>query len=183
MGAERLTLLAVALAALAAGCRGTGEAGTDTATTPEPPGERAVVEWVADGDTLMLTSGAKIRLVQIDAPELRSDCFGRAALDALARLAPKGTRVRLVRDPALDDRDVHGRLLRYVFVGRENVNVELVREGAASPYFFGGDRGRYADDLLDAVDEARSARRGYWGACPAAELDTRLGSVTGPVAG
>ena len=62
----------------------------------------------------------------------------------------------------------------------ENVNVELVREGAASPYFFRNDRGIYARELLDAVDEAREARRGYWGACPAAELNTGLGSVTGP---
>ena len=63
------------------------------------------------------------------------------------------------------------------------MNVELVREGAASPYFFRNDRGRYADDLLDAVDDAREAHRGFWGACPGAELNTGLGSVTGPVAG
>ena len=179
MGAERL-ILAVVLAALATGCQGTSETGTETATAQAPTGEQAVVEWVNDGDTLTLTSGAKVRLVQIDAPELHSDCYGRAALTALVHLAPKGTRVRLVQDPALDARDVHGRLLRYVFVARRNVNVELVREGAASPYFFRNDRGRYADDLLDAVDDAREARRGFWGACPGAELNTGLGSLTGP---
>jgi endonuclease YncB( thermonuclease family) len=75
--------------------------------------------------------------------------------------------------------DEHGRLLRYVYVGDTNVNVELVRRGAASPYFFRNERGRYADDLLDAVEDARDARRGYWGACPDAELNTGLGSVTG----
>ena len=48
-----------------------------------------------------------------------------------------------------------------------------------SPYFFRNERGRYAGDLLDAVDEARDARRGYWGACPAAKLNTGIGSVTG----
>ena len=179
MGAERL-ILPVVLAALAAGCRGSGGPGAEAPTATAPRGEQAVVEWVNDGDTLTLTSGAKVRLVQIDAPELHSDCYGRSALKALVRLAPRGTRVRLVRDPALDARDVHGRLLRYVFVSRRNVNVELVREGAASPYFFRNDRGRYADDLLGAVDEARGARRGFWGACPAAELNTGLGSVTGP---
>jgi micrococcal nuclease len=87
--------------------------------------------------------------------------------------------VSLAADPTLDDRDRYGRLLRYVFVRGENVNVELVREGAASPYFFRKERGEYADELLDAVDEARQARRGYWGSCPAAELNTGLGSVTG----
>ena len=49
---------------------------------------------------------------------------------------PKATRVRLVRDPSLDDHDRYGRLLRYVLVDDTDVNLELVRRGAASPYFF-----------------------------------------------
>ena len=81
----------------------------------------AVASLVNDGDTLTLTNGAKVRLVQVDAPELETDCYGRPALKALVALAPKGTRVRLVRDRSLDDRDRYGRLLRYVFVGTENV--------------------------------------------------------------
>ena len=56
-----------------------------------------------------------------------------------------------------------------------------MREGAASPYFFRKERGRYAEALLDAVDEARARSAGATGA-PArrAELNTGLGSVTGP---
>jgi micrococcal nuclease len=175
VGAERLILLLL-VAALAAGCRTDRQ--TDTTATPGQS-TTSVVEWVNDGDTLTLTSGAKVRLVQVDAPELETDCYGRPALKALIVLAPKGTRVRLVRDRGLDDRDRYGRLLRYVFVGSENVNVALVRNGAASPYFFRNERGRYAGELLDAVAEARTAHRGYWGACPRAELDTGLGSITG----
>ena len=38
---------------------------------------------------------------------------------------------------------------------------------------------RYAAELLDAVDDARDAGRGYWGACPDAALNTGLGSITG----
>jgi micrococcal nuclease len=135
---------------------------------------------VNNGDTLRTTSGARIRLVQIDAPELHTDCYGKAALAALRRLAPAGTEVTLVRDPDLDATDRYGRLLRYVVVGGRSVNLELVREGAASPYFFHGDVGRYARDLLTAVDEAKAASLGYWGSCPQARLDTRLGSITGP---
>lgn len=162
------------VAVLAAGCQGSEKAGTTTTSRAA-----AVVEWVNDGDTLTLANGGKVRLLQIDAPELETDCFGRAALQALIALAPKGTRVSLASDPKLDDRDRYGRLLRYVFVQGENVNVELVRAGAASPYFFRKERGAYAEELLDAVDEARQARRGYWGSCPGAELNTGLGSVTG----
>ncbi len=135
---------------------------------------------MSDGDTLRTTAGRKIRLVQIDAPELHGDCYGKAALSALRRLAPKGAHITLVRDPKLDNVDRYGRLLRYVLVSGTNVNVALVREGAASPYFYRGDRGRYAGALLAAVDEARSANRGYWGTCPRAQLNTGVGSITGP---
>lgn len=134
---------------------------------------------MSDGDTLRLRDGRRVRLLQIDAPELHGDCFGKAALTALRRLTPAGTRVTLVADRRLDRSDGYGRLLRYVFVGGRNVNVELVRRGAASPYFFRGRRGRHAIDLLRAAREARGARRGYWGACPRAELDPAAGSITG----
>jgi micrococcal nuclease len=163
-------------AILAAGCEGSE---TPDAEAPEAAGERATVEWVNDGDTLTLVDGRKVRLVQVDAPELTTDCYGRTALRVLIGLAPKGTSVVLVRDPELDDRDQHGRLLRYVLVSERNVNVELVRRGAASPYYFRNERGRYAGALDDAVEEARRERAGYWGSCPAAELNTGLGSVTG----
>lgn len=134
---------------------------------------------VSDGDTLRTTAGRTIRLVQIDAPELQGDCFGKSALSTLRRLTPPGTRITLARDPDLDATDRYGRALRYVFVGGTNVNVALVRQGAASPYFFRGDRGRFAQDLISAVDEARKARRGYWSACPGARLDPNRGSITG----
>ena len=53
-----------------------------------------------------------------------------------------------------------------------NVNYALVREGAASLYFFRGDRGRYARDLLDAVDEGMRLLARLLGRLPAGRLDT-----------
>ncbi len=178
-GGLRSAATAIVLLA-AAGCTTTSTSPAPPATTAGGAGETVTVSRVSDGDTLGTTAGRKIRLVQIDAPELHGDCFGKAALGALRKLTPPGTRITLVRDPKLDAIDRYGRQLRYVLVGGTNVNVALVRQGAASPYFFRGDRGRFARALLDAVDEARQASRGYWGACPGARLDTRRGSVTGP---
>jgi micrococcal nuclease len=132
--------------------------------------ERGRVASIADGDTLRLTDGRRIRLVQIDAPEPGSECFGAAAERELAGLAPPGSDIELERDPSLDERDRFGRLLRYVSVEGDNVNLALVERGAAAPYFFRGERGRYADDLLDAAEAARAGGRGLWGACPAAQL-------------
>ena len=81
-------------------------------------------------------------------------------------MLPVGARVRVERDPALDDIDRYGRLLRYVFKGRLNVNVDLVRKGAASVWFYDGDRGRYADQLLRAAENARASSAGPAGRVP-----------------
>ena len=138
-----------------------------------------MVKRVGDGDTLDVRSGLRVRLVQVDAPELgEGECFARESKRELERLVPPGTAVELEPDRTLDDVDRYGRLLRYVMREARNVNVELVRRGAATPYFFRGDRGRHAAELLAALDEARRARRGMWGACrvtwtPTRAVDTR----------
>lgn len=116
----------------------------------------------------------------MDAPELGRECHGDASRDALDRLAPAGTELRLERDPRLDDVDRHGRLLRYAFAGTTNLNVELVRAGAAAPYFYRGEQGRHARRLVAAAHEARSGRRGLWGACPAARFRPERQVDTGP---
>jgi len=135
-------------------------------TSPEPTRESATIERNGDGDTLDVRGGKRVRLVQIDAPELgEGECYARESQRELERLAPRGTRVELEADPRLDDVDRYGRLLRYVHATDANLNVELVRKGAAAPYFRGGDEGRYADELLAAVDEARQENRGMWGSC------------------
>src|SRR6188472_4730289 len=67
--------------------------------------ERAVVASVTDGDTLRLRDGRRVRLVQIDAPELGSgECYSRAARTGLLRLVPVGSAVvaRGRRGPRLD---------------------------------------------------------------------------------
>src|SRR5690242_259403 len=88
----------------------------------------ATVAYVYDGDTLTLTSGYRVRLVQIDTPELGSgECYSRAAKSALVSMVPAGSRIGLETDPRLDKVDRYGRLLRYIHRGSLNVNVELVR--------------------------------------------------------
>jgi endonuclease YncB( thermonuclease family) len=131
-----------------------------------------VVGSVTDGDTLRLTNGLRVRLLQIDTPELGSgECYSRAARTALLLRAPVGSRVVLEADPRLDRVDRYGRLLRYVHRGSMNVNVALVRAGAAAPYFYSGDRGRYSARLLVEARSAKAAKRGLWGSCPATVLD------------
>jgi micrococcal nuclease len=174
-GPAGLGMVVLALLALAPGA----SCGESTAAAAPPRAGAGVVASINDGDSLRLRDGRRIRLVQIDAPEDPAECFGRAATRVLVRLAPRGTAVRLVADPALDERDAHGRLLRYVFAGGRNVNLALVRAGAAAPFFFRGARGRYAGALLEEAREARASGRGLWGACPGTRLAPGRGIDTG----
>lgn len=130
-----------------------------------------VVGSVYDGDTLTLTDGRRVRLLQIDTPELGSgECYSRVARTVLRGLTPVGSRVVLEADARLDRVDRYGRLLRYVKRAGLNVNMEIVRLGAAAPYFYRGERGRYASRLLDTARQAKSAKRGLWKACPSTVL-------------
>jgi micrococcal nuclease len=124
---------------------------------------KTVVASITDGDTLRLTSGQRVRLLQIDSPE-SGDCYAREARAELSRLAPAGKSITLEVDSQLDRVDRYGRLLRYINRGGTNVNLELVRRGAAVPYFYDGERGRYASRLLDAERAAKRSGRGLWGA-------------------
>ncbi|MDX6514803.1 MAG: micrococcal nuclease [Gaiellaceae bacterium] len=141
----------------------------------------ASVARVIDGDTLVLRGGVRVRLVQIDAPELSgSECYATQARAALSRLLGARAQVTVLTDPGLDQQDRYGRTLAYVVKGGVNMNLALVRMGAAAPYFFNGDRGRYAASLLSAATSARAAKQGLWGACPGARLDpTRALSTDG----
>src|SRR5215211_8669267 len=87
------------------------------------PAATYAVEHVIDGDTIVLTTGTHVRLVQIDAPELSGgECYATSSRSTLARLLPAGTRVRLELDPQLERVDRYGRTLAYVRKGAENVN-------------------------------------------------------------
>jgi micrococcal nuclease len=165
--------LAAVAAALALAACSTNES--------EAPQQDAEVARIGDGDSLELADGTRVRLVQVDAPELgEGECYGAQATAALRRLLPPTTSIRLEADPRLDDVDRFGRLLRYVHRDGLNVNLELVRRGAASVWFVGGDRGRYADELLDAAEDAQDEGRGLWSACPGTELDPESAVATRP---
>ena len=157
MARPLVTLVAAAVSAMAllAAC-----AETETVVS------EATVQRVADGDSIVLLGGTRVRLLQIDAPELgNGECYGRESLRELERMLWPGDAIVLESDPLLDRIDRFRRLLRYVLSADTNVNVELVRRGAATPYFRRGIRGRHADSLLDAVDDARGEQRGLWAAC------------------
>jgi micrococcal nuclease len=163
--------LAVAAGALA------GAAATQSA----PPTPR--IAHVIDGDTAALVDGRRVRFVQIDAPEVYpdSECYGAQAFAAARRLLPRGTPVRLEAEPATDRVDQYGRLLRYVIRAADgvNVNVRLVADGAATPYFYAGRRGRYSAELERVSRRAHGAALGLWRRCPGTPYDPYHPAATG----
>jgi micrococcal nuclease len=144
------------------------------------PAETGRVARIVDGDTVALADGERVRLLQIDTPEPGTgECYSRAATRELQRLLPVGAVVTLEADAQLDRTDAYGRLLRYVRYGGRNLNLELVRRGAATVWLYRGERGRYATQLLAAARSARAAKRGLWGACPRAVWDPFAAADTG----
>ncbi len=167
MSVRAYLLLSVAVAFLAA------PAAAVSAGQPTP--RIFHVARVVDGDTIELVDGERVRLVQIDTPEVYfgAECYGEQASAITRRLLPPGTAVSLAFEPATDRVDQYGRLLRYVIRARDrlNVNVYLVRIGAAAPYFYGGRRGEYARLLDRLARRARALRLGLWGRCPHVPYD------------
>jgi micrococcal nuclease len=139
------------------------------------------IDRVIDGDTVALANGQRVRLVQIDTPEVYFgvECYGRKASAATKRLLPPGTRVRLLPEPATERVDIYGRWLRYVVrTDGVNVNLRLVAVGAAAPYFYLHRRGRYAARLERLAHTAQRKKLGLWKACPHTKYDPYHGVRT-----
>lgn len=131
----------------------------------------ATISKVYDGDTITLSSSEKVRFLQIDTPELSpAECYGEEARNALIALVNSPGQLTFKTDPNLDKVDRYGRLLRYVFIGKTNINLKLVEIGAAAPYFYKGDKGLYSAQILKAAQNAKAKSLGLWKTCPGTQL-------------
>jgi endonuclease YncB( thermonuclease family) len=138
------------------------------------------INSIIDGDTIKLTTGQSVRLLQIDTPEIRgSECYSLESSQALAKLLTIKGKRKITTDPNLDEVDRYGRLLRYLFIGKTNVNLKMVELGAAAPYFYRKELGKYSKKLLSAAQKAQAKKIGLWAACPSARLDPYSALSTG----
>ncbi len=149
------------------GCLQSGEVSTPVESMVETDGS-GIVTSITDGDTLRLeVDGAelRVRLTGIDTPEVHPEleCFGAEAEQALARLAPVGSRLSFTYDR--DPRDRYDRELLYLFTADGTfINLDLVAQGYAEAMLV-EPNDRYVDDLRVAEGDAREAGRGLWGEC------------------
>jgi endonuclease YncB( thermonuclease family) len=126
---------------------------------------------IYDGDTITMADGLKVRLLQIDAPELaEGECYADKAKATLVSLLSKKGAITLKVDPVSASFDRYGRALRYIFVGKVNVNLEMVKQGAAAPYFYQGEKGKYSAAMLKAAEDAKYYKVGLWKDCPGTQL-------------
>ncbi len=127
---------------------------------------------VVDGDTITMSDGEKVRLVQIDSPELgTNECFAIQAKNQLSKLLNRSGNAVLKADPNLDVVDRYGRSLRYIFIGKTNINLRMVEIGAAAPYFYRSELGIYSNQLIRAAERAKKNNLGLWKVCPETKLN------------
>jgi len=129
--------------------------------------ETARVAFVIDGDTIVLENGEKVRYIGIDTPEYdfnetgASECFGRQARERNRELV-QNKAVTLRRD--VSDRDVYGRLLRYVYSGEVMVNKLLLEEGYADIMSIPPDTA-HKNAFEEIREYARKVPLGLWKEC------------------
>jgi len=130
--ANRLLLILFAVALATVGVllvRDGASPDRDPETLAGKSSVRVTVSEVVDGDTVVIDSGAHVRLIGIDTPE-REECGHRAASDALRTLV-EGRRITLVNPESVQDKDSYGRLLRYVDRSGRDAGHDLLRTGLA----------------------------------------------------
>ena len=111
------------------------------------------VSKVIDGDTIV-ADGEHIRLLGIDADERGYDCYDEAKEQMERWILDK----EVVLEKDKTDKDQYGRLLRYVILDGENINIKLVRKGLAVARFY-RDR-EYESEILFGEKAARTAKIG-----------------------
>ena len=130
--------------------------------------ETASVARVVDGDTIEIGTGAKVRFIGVDTPEVhgKTEYYGAEA-SAYVKSMLERQKVLLFKDVSETDR--YGRLLRYVFIYGDPVmfNERLVREGYANTATFPPDVA-FAERFAALEREAREQGVGLWGAADAA---------------
>ena len=120
-----------------------------------PAGE--FVEYVNDGDTFKTVEGDSIRMLGINTEETGYP-HSSSAKHRLEELLNSGE-IRLEKD--IEEVDIYGRLLRYVWAGDVFVNLELVREGYAHVYVIPPNT-KYWDDFKAAEQEAIDGQKVLW---------------------
>lgn len=95
-------------------------------------GSEVFVTKIIDGDTIVVEGGYHIRLLSIDADEFGFPCYQ----DAKTRLEKLILNKEILLEKDKTDIDQYKRCLRYVFLDKQNIDLQLVKEGLAIARFY-----------------------------------------------
>ena len=90
-----------------------------------PDGAIKLATKIIDGDTFLIEGGYSVRILGIDADERGYPCYDAAKNRLEEFILNKEVRL----EKGVEDKDQWCRYLRYVFLGDQNISLELVKEG------------------------------------------------------
>jgi len=135
------------------------------------------VKRVVDGDTFVTESGERVRLIGINAPEMK-EFYGIEAKEHLKDLI-EGKDVELTSDHKSKDKDRYSRLLRYVILNDMDVNEQMILEGYA--YALLKYRFDKSEAYSEAETEAKEQQLGMWKYTEAERIEPQNIPVNTPI--
>lgn len=133
-----------------------------TACLATAPQQKATLDYVVDGDTLVLSDKRKIRVLGINTPEMHppAEAMSKEATDAAKALLPKNSNITLYT--SFEAKDRHGRTLAHV-VNHEGVNLakRLLSQGLAAAIAIQPNT-RCANHYKALEETARDKKLGLW---------------------
>jgi micrococcal nuclease len=130
------------------------------------------IDHFIDGDTIAVNMNGNVesvRMIGVDTPETHRpntpvQCYGPEAASFTQAQIRKYGRVRLEADPLDTNRDVYGRLLRYVYTpGGTLLDEKLIQKGYGFAYLsFPFTK---SDQFAADQAAAQQAKLGLWGNC------------------
>jgi endonuclease YncB( thermonuclease family) len=135
------------------------------------PGLYSINHYV-DGDTIAVNMNGSvetIRFIGVDTPETHKpntpvQCYGPEAAAHTKKVISKFGKVRLQADPLDTNRDVYGRLLRYIYLPDGTLlDEEIIRDGYGFAYLdFPFSK---KAEFSAAGQAAMESKAGLWGIC------------------
>ncbi|MEI6462858.1 MAG: thermonuclease family protein [bacterium] len=130
------------------------------------------LNYVLDGDTIDVSQYGKsyrVRYIGIDTPEIDhpqqgkvGQCYGNEAKSFNEKLLKSAKKLKLVKDKT--DKDVYGRLLRYVYIDNIFVNEEIIKNGYAYVLNI-PPNSSLKDTFENAKNTAKDNNKGVWVYC------------------
>ncbi len=108
--------------------------------------EESIVTKIIDGDTVVVSGGESVRLLGIDCDERGRECYTLAKNRIDELLLGK----EVILESGDEDKDQYKRLLRWIFLGNENINVKMVQEGFCVARFEGDENAKYRKEIQGA---------------------------------